>query len=171
MAEQDVGEQPPTRSESDFRGHFGPPSCIVASPPDGGATTSTFCENKNERIQMITLSITYLLSGLLVSLATLPLVYGKIPMNALYGFRVKQTFESNTSWYHLNEVGGMIFTMLGFPLMLSGILGFFLPETMLVTHSTITLVITFLSIGFAVYLFMRYAIRYQQQNKPVEAAA
>jgi len=89
-------------------------------------------------------------------------------MNALYGFRVKQTFESDTSWYHLNEVGGMIFTMLGFPLMLSGILGFFLPETMLVTHSTVTVVITLVSVGFAVYLFMRYAIRYQKQNKSVE---
>ena len=113
---------------------------------------------------MITLSITYLLSGLLISLATLPLVYGKIPMNALYGIRVKQTFESETSWYHLNEVGGMIFTMLGFPLILSGGLGFFLPQTMLVIHSTLTLVITLISSGFAIYLFMRYAIRHQKQN-------
>jgi uncharacterized membrane-anchored protein len=120
---------------------------------------------------MITLSITYLLSGLLISLVTLPLIYGKIPMNAIYGFRVKQTFESNTSWYHLNEVGGMIFSMLGFPLMLSGILGFFLPETMLVVHSTVTVAITFLSIGFAVYFFMRYAIRYQKQNKTIETTA
>ncbi|MEM1223483.1 MAG: SdpI family protein [Verrucomicrobiota bacterium] len=117
---------------------------------------------------MITLSITYLLSGLLVSLVTLPLIYGKIPMNALYGFRVKQTFESDTSWYHLNEIGGMIFSMLGFPLMLSGILGFFLPETMVTVHSTVTVVITLLSIGFAVCLFMRYAIRYQKQNQRVE---
>jgi len=117
---------------------------------------------------MITLSITYLLSGLLISLAMLPLIYGKIPMNALYGFRVKQAFESDTSWYHLNEVGGMIFTMLGFPLMLSGILGFFLPDTMLVAHSTITLVVTFLSVGFAVCLFVRYAMKHQMQNKAVD---
>ncbi|MEM6822641.1 MAG: SdpI family protein [Verrucomicrobiota bacterium] len=107
------------------------------------------------------------MSGLLVSLSTLPLIYKKIPMNALYGFRLKQTFESDSSWYHLNEVGGMIFTMLGFPLMLSGILGFFLPETMVVTHSTITLALTFLSTGLAVYLFVRYAMRYQMQNKAI----
>ncbi|MEM7790258.1 MAG: SdpI family protein [Verrucomicrobiota bacterium] len=113
---------------------------------------------------MITLSIIYLLTGILISLAALPLIYGKIPVNGLYGFRVPQTFESSDSWYHLNEVGGMIFTMLGFPLILSGALGFFLSEDLLVVHSTITIVITLLSLGLAIYLFMRYATQYLKQD-------
>jgi len=62
-------------------------------------------------------------------------------MNARYGIRVKQTFESEASWNHLNEGGGMIFAMPEFPLILSGGLGFFLNQTMLIIHSTLTLVI------------------------------
>ena len=113
---------------------------------------------------MIPVSLTFLFSGLLLSLATMPLVHGKISMNPIYGFRVPQSFKSESTWYHLNEVGGMIFAMLGFPLILSGILGFFLPESLLMVHSTVTLVTTFLSIAFALYLFMRYAIRHQKSN-------
>ncbi|MGJ8638789.1 MAG: SdpI family protein [Opitutaceae bacterium] len=114
---------------------------------------------------MLTISITYLLSGLLITLATLPLIYGKIPMNAFYGLRVRQSFESNASWRHLNEIGGMLFSMLGFPLILSGILGFFLPENLLVAHSIVTVIVTFLALGFSIYAFMRYAIRYEKQLK------
>jgi len=113
---------------------------------------------------MIALSITFLLCGLIITLIGIPLACRKVPMNAFYGLRMKVSFQSETSWYDLNQVGGMLFAMLGFPLILSGALGFFLPEKMLMLHSTLTLAVMSASIGFALYFFLLYAARYQSMR-------
>jgi len=113
------------------------------------------------------LAITFLLSGLLVFVACLPIVHGKIPMNKIYGMRTRNTFKSDKAWFHLNEVGGMIFAMIGFPLILAGALGFAVPEHLLNVFSSVVLVVSFLSIGAAIYFFTRYSIRY---TKEVEQA-
>ena len=112
---------------------------------------------------MNTLSITFLLSGLLVFFACLPMVFGKIPMNKFYGMRTKNTFKNDMSWFHLNEVGGMIFAMTGFPLILAGVIGFFLPESLLEQFSLIVLIVSVLSIASALYFFVRYSSRYTKQ--------
>ena len=114
------------------------------------------------------LAITFLLSGLLFFVACLPIVHGKIPMNKVYGIRTRNTFRSDRSWFHLNEVGGMIFAMIGFPLILAGALGFALPEHLLEVFSSVVLGVSFLSIAAALYFFTRYSIRY---TKEVEQAA
>ena len=94
----------------------------------------------------------------------LPLVYQKVPMNMFYGFRTKHTLASNPSWYHLNEIGGMIFTDVRVPIDSFRILGLFLPESMLVVHSTITLSTLLVSILVAVLLFVRYAVKYERSE-------
>lgn len=113
---------------------------------------------------MIILSIVWLLAGILITVCAMPLVYNRIPMNSIYGFRLPQTFISDKAWYHLNEVGGMLFSLLGFPLFLSGILGFFLPENLLVIHSMVTGIVILMAIGFSICLFMRYVMRYQSRT-------
>ena len=112
---------------------------------------------------MNTLSITFLFSGILVFVACLPIVHGMIPMNKFYGMRTKNTFKSDESWLHLNEVGGMIFAMIGFPLILAGMLGFVIPEQLLQIFSTMVLIVSFLSIAAAIYFFTRYSIRYTRK--------
>lgn len=113
------------------------------------------------------LAITFLLSGLLVFVVCLPIIHGKIPMNKIYGMRTRHTFKSDRSWIHLNEIGGMIFAMIGFPLILAGALGFALPEHLRDVFSTVVLVVNFLSIAAAVYFFTRYSIRYTKEIEAV----
>jgi uncharacterized membrane protein YesL len=84
-------------------------------------------------------------------------------MNKFYGMRTKDTFKSDESWLHLNEVGGMIFAMIGFPLILAGVLGFVIPEQLLQIFSTIVLIVSFLSIAAAIYFFTQYSIRYTRK--------
>lgn len=111
------------------------------------------------------LAITFLLSGILVFVACLPIIHGKIPMNKIYGMRTKSAFRSDEAWFHLNEVGGMIFAMIGFPLILAGAMGFALPQHLLGLFSSVVLGVSFLSIAAAIYFFMRYSIRYTKEGE------
>ena len=111
------------------------------------------------------LSITLLFSGILIFAGCLPMVHNRIPMNKFYGARTKASFKNDESWYHLNEIGGMIFAMIGFPLILAGALGLTLPESMLNHLSLIVLIVTFLSIGAAMYFFVRYSSRYSAKKE------
>ncbi len=52
---------------------------------------------------MTTLLILYLASGVLLVLLSLPLLWGKIPPNGLYGFRVRATLENPDIWYPANQ--------------------------------------------------------------------
>lgn len=112
---------------------------------------------------MLTLAITLFLSGVLVTGLCLPMVYGKLPMNAWYGMRTKNTLDSLESWQHLNEVGGMLFSLLGFPLMLGGVVGFFLTDAHVPLVGLATSVVSLVSVGLAAYLFVRYSNRYAKR--------
>ena len=112
---------------------------------------------------MQTLATTFLLSGILLFVACLPIIHGKIPMNKIYGMRTKSSFRSDEAWFHLNEVGGMIFAMIAFPLILAGAMGFALPEHLLELFSTTVLIVSFLSISAALYFFMRYSTKYTKE--------
>ena len=52
---------------------------------------------------MTTLLILYVGSGLLLVLVSLPLLWGKIPPNPIYGFRVRATLENPAIWYPANR--------------------------------------------------------------------
>jgi uncharacterized membrane protein len=47
--------------------------------------------------------ITYFITGLFLVLISLPLYFGKIPPNGLYGLRVKKTMENPDIWYKVNK--------------------------------------------------------------------
>ena len=44
---------------------------------------------------------------LMIILVCIPTVFGLIPMNGVYGFRVREAFASDASWYAINRIGGM----------------------------------------------------------------
>lgn len=77
------------------------------------------------------------------------MVLGKVPMNQFYGMRTKRTLKDEKAWFHLNEVGGMIFAMLGFPLVLGGVLGFYLPESALEYYGRVVGTVSLCSVGVA----------------------
>jgi hypothetical protein len=47
---------------------------------------------------MTTVAITILLSGVLIFLLSLPMIYRKVPMNHFYGVRIAAAFESDQRW-------------------------------------------------------------------------
>ena len=111
---------------------------------------------------MLALAIVFLVSGLLITGICMPMVYGKLPMNIWYGMRTKTTLQSDEAWTHLNEIGGMLFSLLGFPLMLGGAIGLFLTDEHVTLICTATGVVSIASIGFAAFLFVRYSGRYSK---------
>jgi uncharacterized membrane protein len=50
-----------------------------------------------------TLLIIYVTGGLILALISLPLIYGKIKPNSLYGFRIPATLEDPELWYPVNQ--------------------------------------------------------------------
>jgi hypothetical protein len=52
---------------------------------------------------MTTLLILHLGSGVLLMLLSLPLLWGKVPPNGLYGFRVRATLDNPDIWYPANK--------------------------------------------------------------------
>jgi hypothetical protein len=55
--------------------------------------------------------------GVLMIVLSIPLVLGKIPMNCVYGIRIRKAFASQSNWYAINAYGGKV--LLGFGLFLA----------------------------------------------------
>lgn len=51
--------------------------------------------------------------GVLLAAISIPLVLRRIPMNHVYGFRLRSAFVSDACWYDINELGGRIFFVYG----------------------------------------------------------
>ena len=51
--------------------------------------------------------------GLLLTLASVPLVLRRVPMNGAYGIRIEEAFRSEADWYAVNAFGGRLFLIYG----------------------------------------------------------
>ena len=72
-------------------------------------------------------AIAMLVTGAVMLLSCLPLVYRKVAMNRFYGIRVREAFKSSERWFDINAYGGRQFAMWSWPLMLIGLIGLALP--------------------------------------------
>jgi uncharacterized membrane protein len=63
--------------------------------------------------------------ALLIIGISIPLVKHKIKMNYLYGIRIKKSFESEDSWYKINEYGGKQLIIWSIPMIFVGLICFF----------------------------------------------
>jgi hypothetical protein len=61
--------------------------------------------------------------GVLTIVLSVPLIFGKIPMNRVYGIRVRKAFASLSNWYAINAYGGKVFLGFGLFLALFGYVG------------------------------------------------
>jgi uncharacterized membrane protein len=57
--------------------------------------------------------IEFVVSGLLLAAASIPMILGKVPPNRLYGFRTRKTLSSPDIWYKANEYGGKLLAVAG----------------------------------------------------------
>ena len=58
--------------------------------------------------------------GLLTTLLSIPLILKKIPMNRVYGIRVRKAFASQRNWYEINAYGGKLLFAFGILLLAYG---------------------------------------------------
>src|SRR5688500_1777791 len=78
---------------------------------------------------MTTIAVTILLSGLLIFMICLPLIYRKVPMNSTYGIRIAAAFKSEQRWYDINAYGGRRLAAWSWFIIATGVAGFFVsPE-------------------------------------------
>ena len=75
----------------------------------------------------IILGISNIFVGVLLIIISIPLVQKSISMNKIYGIRFKKSFESEENWYKINAYGGKQLIIWSVPLIIFGIVTFFLP--------------------------------------------
>ena len=118
---------------------------------------------------MLVVAVALLCSGMLISLGCLPLVFRMVPPNSVYGIRTPQALDSEEAWLDLNMVGGMLFSLVGFPLMLGGVIGLFLDGEYVAIVGLATTIGCLLTLGFSVYFLRRYSSRYELKKRPPAA--
>lgn len=52
------------------------------------------------------LGISFVFLGGVVSTLSVPLMFGRVPMNGYYGIRLSQSYRSDGNWYAINRYGG-----------------------------------------------------------------
>ncbi len=75
----------------------------------------------------LALGLCNILVAILFIAISIPLYFCKIPMNNIYGFRFKKSFESDQNWFKINSYGGKQMAIWSIPIVLVGILTFFIP--------------------------------------------
>ena len=76
---------------------------------------------------MPTLLAMYLISGVILSALSIPLIAGKIGPNGLYGFRVQATMENPRLWYVVNKYAGVRLLITGIVTILAAAGLYFIP--------------------------------------------
>jgi len=106
---------------------------------------------------MTTVAVTILLSGVLIFLLSLPLVYRKVPMNHFYGVRIRASFESDRRWYDINAYGGRLMAIGSLPIMAAGVVGLLLPAHWLQPYAWTAMAVTVVSLLVPLVLVLRWS--------------
>jgi hypothetical protein len=94
------------------------------------------------------------LGGILIAVS-IPLLLGKIKMNHVYGFRIRNAFESEENWYSINSYGAKALIRWSLAIMAAGIVCLYIePEHVLTVAK-----ISFLSVLVPILETIRYARR------------
>ena len=106
---------------------------------------------------MTTVAVTILLSGVLIFLLSLPMIYRKVPMNHFYGVRIPAAFESDRRWYDINAYGGRLMAIGSLPIVGAGVAGLFLPADWFLPYATAATVVTLVSLLVPLVLVLRWS--------------
>lgn len=108
---------------------------------------------------MTLVAITTLLSGVLIFLLSLPLIFRSVPMNRLYGIRIPAAFESPQRWYDINAYGGRCLAIGALPIVGAGVTGFFLSADWMLSYAWATTAVALVSLLVPVVLILRWSRR------------
>jgi len=100
-----------------------------------------------------------LVTGLVIFMTALPLIYRKIPMNYFYGIRLREAFRSTERWYEINEYGGRLLARWSVPIILAGAIAFAVPPRFLFGYAVATVVVILVSIFVPLIQIVRWIKR------------
>lgn len=100
--------------------------------------------------------------GVLFTLLSIPLLKGKIGMNRIYGVRFRQSFQSDEMWYRLNRYGARQLILWSVPLVVLGLVVFFIPLEEGSAAGTLLLLAPLVSALAGAFFTHRYARRLEQ---------
>src|SRR3954467_10461069 len=106
---------------------------------------------------MIAVATATLITGLLLFLISLPLVYRKIPMNGAYGIRIRGAFESDQRWYDINAYGGRLLARWSWLIVATGVAGFFVPQSDSSIYPLVSVAVTLLAVLIPVIQISRWS--------------
>jgi hypothetical protein len=72
---------------------------------------------------LIPVSYVLVVIGLIAMAVSVPLILRRVPMNRVYGIRVRKAFASERNWYEINAYGGKVFLVFGAFLVIVGLAG------------------------------------------------
>lgn len=101
--------------------------------------------------------IVHFLAGLLAVGVSLPLILGKVKMNAWYGVRIPAAFASETAWYDLNRYGGRLLLVWGLALAVVATVGAFLPRELWIPYNWTALALVFVGLAVVMIKIYRHA--------------
>src|SRR5687767_14650597 len=99
---------------------------------------------------MATIALTILISGLLIFLICLPLIYRKVPMNSTYGIRIAAAFKSEQRWCDINAYGGRCLAAWSWLIIATGAAGFFVSPEQKETYAFGSVAVAVLSVAIPV---------------------
>ena len=88
----------------------------------------------------VILGTSWTLTGVVIIVVSIPLALGRVGRNRFYGVRLSQSFRSDDAWLAINQFGGKRMIAWSVPLVLVGIICFFLS---LQSHPALTLALGF----------------------------
>jgi hypothetical protein len=74
----------------------------------------------------IIIGSSFIFIGLLLFGLAIPLYKGSVKMNRVYGARFKKSFESDGNWYKINKHSGKLMMIWSLPLIILGVVCFFI---------------------------------------------
>ena len=108
----------------------------------------------------LTIGISWTLCGLICIALSIPLIRGQVGRNQIYGVRFPQSLRSDDAWFAINRFGGKRLALWSVPLIIVGVVSFFLP---LQGNAALTLVLGFAPLIFILIPLLetwRFARRY-----------
>ena len=100
--------------------------------------------------------VTFVTSGLVLATVCVPLIFGRIPPNGLYGFRVRKTMEHPEIWYPVNKYGGERLALASLLLVLAAFAYTYVPGISIDIYSYAVLVTWVVGFTIAMVSAFRY---------------
>ena len=106
------------------------------------------------------LIVSNFLFGVVLFGVSLPLIRRKVPMNDLYGIRIRAAFESEQRWYDINAYGGRQFAAWSWLPIAAGVAGFFIPPGAAAVYAPATTAVTLVTAIVPTVLICKWSRRH-----------